>query len=321
VNVLFVTNMYPSPERPAFGAFVWQQAEQLRQLGHRVDVVNILGFRSKLNYLTGALDVIRATRQRAYDIVHAHYGLSAFPAWFRVRPPLVITLHGSDVLGSRLQSCLSHVIWRFADSVIVVSEEIRNKIPGIVIPCGVDLKVFRPHDRDQARSRLGWPKDKFLILFPFDPARRVKRYDLAQAAVEQLKQEGVDAQLLPVFSVENTEMPWRYSAADAMILCSDSEGSPTSVKEALACNLPVVVTDVGDLPEILRGVVGSRICTQNVNDIACNLRAVLAMSSSGAFQGRQSMERYDQARTVQKIVDVYENVLRRRRRGRPAGDH
>src|SRR2546430_805372 len=272
--------MYPSAERPAWGTFVWQQAQQLRQFGHTVDVVHILGFRSKLNYLKGAVEVLERTRRTAYDIVHAHYGLSVFPACFRVRPPLVLTLHGSDVLGGGLESFLIRVIWRFADSVIVVSEEMRRRVPGIVIPCGVDLNVFRPYDRDEARARLGWPKDKYLILFPFDRTRPVKRYDLAKAAVEQVVRAGVDAELVTVCSVENREMPWYYSAADAMILCSDREGSPTSVKEALACNLPVVATDVGDVQEILRGVEGTRICTQEVSEIARNLREVAGVSRS-----------------------------------------
>ncbi len=195
-----------------------------------------------------------------------------------------------------------------------MSEEIRHKIPGIVIPCGVDLNVFRPYDRDEARSRLGWPRNKYLILFPFDPARRVKRYDLARAAVEQLKLNRGDVELVSVSSVENTEMPWCYSAADVMILCSDSEGSPTSVKEALACNLPVVATDVGDLSEILRGVVGSRLCKQDVSDIAFNLREVIAISRSGRCQGRTAMARYDQALTAQRIINVYKDVLGSRER-------
>src|SRR5262249_14712379 len=224
--------MYPSPERPGYGTFVWQQAEQFRQFGHTVDVINILGFRSKLNYLKGALEVLRKTRRTVYDVVHAHYGLSAFPAWFRLRAPLVMTLHGGDVLGGSFENFCSWGIWRFTDAVIVVSEQMRRQIPGIVIPCGVDLKVFRPYDRDEARARLGWPKDKYLILFPFDPARIVKRYDLAKAAVEQVVQAGVGAELVTVFSVENREMPWYYSAADAMLLCSNREGSPTSIKEA-----------------------------------------------------------------------------------------
>jgi glycosyltransferase involved in cell wall biosynthesis len=306
--------MYPVPEGPGYGAFVWQQARQLRQLGHDVDVVNIRGFRSKWNYLKGAVNTLQKTRRIVYDIVHAHYGLSAFPAFFRFRSPLVVTLHGGDVLGKRYQRRLSRFICRFADAVIVVSEEIRQKIPGIVIPCGVDLNVFRPYDRDQARSRLGWPKHKRLILFPFNPARRIKRYDLARAAVERLQREQMDAELVVISDLANDQMPWCYSAADAMVLCSDWEGSPTSVKEALACNLPVVATDVGDLREIMRGVAGSRICKQDVSEIARGLREVIAVSARKRSEGRRAMARYDQSRTVRKIINVYEDVILRRER-------
>src|SRR5256712_5804704 len=139
MRILFVTNMYPTPQTPDYGAFVWQQAEQLRRLGHTVDVINILGFRSKLNYLKGVVDVLRKTSSTRYDIVHAHYGLTALPAWFRLRAPLVMTLHGSDVLGGHFERLCSSVISRFADAVIVVSEQMRQRVPGIVIPCGVDL--------------------------------------------------------------------------------------------------------------------------------------------------------------------------------------
>ena len=319
MRILIVTNMYPSPERPGYGAFVWHQTEQLRQLGHTVDVVNIGGFRSKLNYLKAALEVLGKTRRTAYDVVHAHYGLSAFPAWFRLQAPLVITLHGGDVLESRFQSFCSRVISRFADAVIVVSEEIRRRIPGMVIPCGVDLSVFRPYDRDEARDRLGWPKDKYLILFAYDPARTRKRYDLAKAAVEQVVQDGLDAELVTVFGVENREMPWYYSAADAMLLCSNWEGSPTAVKEALACNLPVVATDVGDIREIMKEIAATRICTQEVSEIASSLREVLEISRRGDFDGRTAMMRYDQTRTVEKIVGLYNDVVRRSEREWSAG--
>src|SRR2546428_9396318 len=310
MRMLFVTNMYPSPERQGYAGFVWQHAEHLRRYGHVIDVVNILGFRSKLNYLKGALEVLRKTSQIDYDVVHAHYGQSAFPAWFRLKAPLVITLHGSDVLvRGMFQSFCSRVVSHFADAVIVVSEEMRRRIPGFVIPCGVDLNVFRPYDRHEARHRLGWSKDKHLLLFPFDPKRPVKRYDLAKAAVEQVAKEGLDVELVTAFSVENCEMPWYYSAADAMILSSDSEGSPTSVKEALACNLPVVATDVGDIREIMSGIQGTRICTQQVGEIARSLREVLESSHRGGFDGRTAMTRYDATRTAEKIADLYRDVV------------
>jgi len=151
--------------------------------------------------------------------------------------------------------------------------------------------------------------DKYLILFPFDPSRRVKRYDLAEAAVERLKEEGIRAELVTVFGVENREMPWRYSAADAMILCSDREGSPTSIKEAMACDLPVVATDVGDVREILSGVAGTRLCTQEVSEIARNLREALDVPRNGRLERRAAMAKYDQALTVEKIIGVYNKVL------------
>ncbi|AWO93187.2 MULTISPECIES: glycosyltransferase [Bradyrhizobium] len=287
-----------------------QQVEQLRRFGHTVDVIDILGSQSKMNYLRCTLDVVRMTSAVAYDIVHAHYGYSAYPAMFRLRAPLVITLHGTDVIGQSIFERLStRAVSRFADAVIVVSEELRRRIPGIVIPCGVDLGVFKPYDRDKARARLGWPKDKHIVLFPFDPARPEKRYDLARASVERLVQEGVDAELTTVVNVPNGEMPWCYSAADALLLCSDYEGSPTSIKEALACNRPVVATDVGDVGELLNGIAGTRICPQEAGTIARNLREVFDWSRSSEFRGRAAMARYDQALTVEKIVGVYDDVL------------
>jgi teichuronic acid biosynthesis glycosyltransferase TuaC len=308
VRILCVTNMYPSAEQPGYGAFVYQQVEGLRQFGHAVDLINILGFQSKINYLKAAFEIFQRTSREAYDIVHSHYGYSAFPALFRVQAPLVITLHGSDVLGNRFESLLTWGVSRLADAVIVVSEEMKRRIPGIVIPCGVDLNVFKPYNRDEARARLRWPKDRYLILFPFDPKRAVKRYDLAEAAVEQLVREGVNAKLIPVFNVANREMPWCYSAADAMLLCSDREGSPTSVKEALACNLPVVATDVGDIRDIFNSVTGPRICVHDVGGIARSLREVLK-APRAKFQGRVAMARYDQTLTVEKILAIYNGVL------------
>ena len=309
MRILFVTNMYPTAERPGYGAFVRQQAEQLHCFGHTVDVINVLGFRSRLNYMKGALDVLRKTRTTSYDVVHAHYGLTACPAWFRHGAPLVMTLHGSDVLGGRFERLCSRLMSRLADAVIVVSEQMRRSIPGTVIPCGVDLELFRPLNREEARARLGWPSDGHRILFPFDPRRRVKRYDLARAAVERLAEDGIQAELMTVFDVDNRQMPWHYSAADAMILCSDSEGSPTSIKEALACDLPVVATDVGDVREIVRGVPGTWICAQQVGDIARGLREALTAPRSGRFERRAAVAKYNQDLTVTKIIGVYNTVL------------
>jgi glycosyltransferase involved in cell wall biosynthesis len=160
------------------------------------------------------------------------------------------------------------------------------------------------------------PDGKY-VLFPFDPSRRVKRYDIAEGAVALLRQRGVDAMLLPVWNVANEMMPLYYSAADAMVLCSDTEGSPTSVKEALACNLPVVSTDVGDVRTILRGIDGTEICEPSVSAVAAGLGRVLQRAGR-VFDGRSAMRRYDQRSTVQALVGVYCSVLRRAPRLSPS---
>jgi teichuronic acid biosynthesis glycosyltransferase TuaC len=314
LKVLFVTNMYPDDADPASGAFVRQQAEHLRKAGHQIDVLHIASKRSRLEYLTKPIDVFTRTRSTSYDIVHAHYGLSGFPALFRYNTPLVITLHGSDALIGRIQPLISKMVCSLADAVIVVSKGISARIAGEVIPCGIDMQVFRPHDRAAARARLGLPLCKKLVLFPFDRQRKIKRYGLARSAVDKLGDPNIE--ILTVGGKPNEEMPWYYSAADVMILSSESEGSPTSVKEALACNLPVVSTNVGDVREIMDGIDVCEISEGNAESLAQGLRRVLDRPRDQFFTLRSAMLRYDQSRVVAAIVKVYECAIGDRLAGR-----
>lgn len=312
MKVLFVTAMYPHAVDPSSGTFVMHQAEQLRLMGHDVDVLFFRGYRSKLNYITAVLRVFYKTLTDSYDVVHAHYGLSGIPALFRWRVPLVITLHGSDALLGRLQPFLSKLVCRMADAVIVVSKNIASRIAGEVIPCGVNLGVFKPFPREEARTRLGLSLQRRYVLFPFDPNRKVKRFDLAKSAVECLVAFGLDSELLVVSGIENYLMPIYFSAADVMILCSDSEGSPTSVKEALACNLPVVCTDVGDIDEIARETEGVLICNPDADSLSKGLKHFLSLGRM--VDCRAAVAKYDQLSTAKSIVEVYKRIARRRQR-------
>jgi teichuronic acid biosynthesis glycosyltransferase TuaC len=309
LSILFVTAMYPHAEQPGSGAFVMHQAEYLRALGHQVNVLHVRGYQSRWNYLKGALSVLRATWRTHYDVVHVHYGLTGVCALIRWRTPMVVTLHGSDVLQGRLQPLLSRAVSRIADATIVVSPEIATRCPGTVIPCGVDLQKFAPSDRARARQELGLPLTGKLVLFPFDPERRVKRYDLADRAVQMLRTRGLNVSILPVWTVTNERMPLYYSAADVMVLCSDTEGSPTSVKEALACNLPVVATAVGDVRSMMASIDGTEICEQNVTSLAAGLERALKRNEGTAFDGRSAMTRFDQGKTVQALVEVYSGIV------------
>jgi glycosyltransferase involved in cell wall biosynthesis len=314
LKVLVVTAMYPRPGNEDSGAFVMHQVEQLRALGHTVDVLDFRGDRSKLEYLKAAVEVFRRTRHKRYSVVHAHYGLTGLPALFRSSTPLVISLHGSDALVGWHEPLLSRVACKFADATIVASSKIARRIPGDVIPCGVDLAVFEPKPKTEARQRLRLELDRKYVLFPFNPTRSIKRFDLASGAVAKLAGEGVDIELLTVSKIPNREMPWYYSAADVMILCSNSEGSPTAVKEALACNLPVVSTNVGDVTEITQGIAGVQLTEQTAASLAGALKRVLCPPAGFVFNGRTAMERYSQPKMVQAILRVYRRVIERRDR-------
>src|SRR5438132_11299845 len=314
LKILVVTAMYPRFGKESSGAFVMQQVEQLRTLGHDVETIDFPGHRSKLEYAKAAFVVAHQTRRKRYDVVHAHYGVTGLCTLMRNATPMVISLHGSDALVGWIEPLISRVVCALADATIVVNKAIAQRIPGTVIPCVVDLALFQPKPRTAARQRLGLlPACKY-ILFPFDPARRVKRFDIASGTIKELAARNVE--LLTVSKVHYTEMPWYYSAADAMILCSDSEGSPTSVKEALACNLPVVSTDVGDVREIVRGIAGVQLTEQTAASLAGALKRVLYPPADFVFNGRTAMERYSQPKTAEAILRVYRRVIDRRDRAR-----
>jgi glycosyltransferase involved in cell wall biosynthesis len=308
--VLIVTAMYPHSGHQSSGAFVKHQVERLQAMGHRVETVDFPGYRSKLEYAKAALAVRRRTREKHFDVVHAHYGVTGLCALVRNGTPLVVSLHGSDALVGWIEPLISRLVCSLADGTIVVSRKIAERIPGTLIPCGVDLGLFQPRPKDEARRRLGLTPSRKYVLFPFDRSRSVKRFDLATAAVRELADS--NAELLTVSQVHYTEMPWFYSAADVMILCSDSEGSPTSVKEALACNLPVVSVDIGDVREMMDGIEGAEIVERTPASLAAGVRRVLERGGNVAFNGRAAMERYSQQKAVEAIVAVYRRVIEQR---------
>jgi glycosyltransferase involved in cell wall biosynthesis len=314
-KILFVTNMYPTSEAVNWGTFVQHQVTTLQSLGNNVDVFYINGRRSKLNYFKAIFQVFIKTLSTRYDIVHAHHGLSGIVSVLRFRTPLIITFHGTDVMIGKIQPFLSRLAAMFSDASIIVSDKLASIIPGTVIPCGVDTSIFKPINIEAAKTQVGFPLDKKIVLFPFDPARKIKRYDLAQSAVDELKKKGLPVILQPVWNIANEKMPFYYSAADVMILCSDSEGSPTSIKEALSCNTPVVSTDVGDVAQIVKGIDNVVICKQTSSDIARGIESVFSNHCQHRLDGRTAMiNRYDQHSIIESIMQVYESVNTRRTR-------
>jgi glycosyltransferase involved in cell wall biosynthesis len=326
INVLMVTNMYPSAEDPAYGVFVQDHVEALTSAGLQVEVMFIDGRTSAAAYVTGIDRVRRRVRRGGLDIVHAHFGFTGFVASFQALP-LVVTFHGDDLLGkpsqrggitlkSRLGCWLSRRAARRAQAVICVSDQLRvalrhpeDRERAHVIPGGINIVRFHPGDRDTARSRLGWSPGARIALFPSTPGERRKRLDLARSGVDHANAQGANIDLLVVSGVSYESMPDYYRAADCLLLTSDWEGSPTVVKEALCCDLPVVSVDAGDAWRWLALAEGCQCVEREVPSISAGLRAVL--SGPSRVDGARVRERTDWRRIVQDVIGVYEVAMRK----------
>src|SRR6202035_2346093 len=267
VRALVVSNMQASAAHPERGSFVRDQVAALRRLdGLEVELFEFPSGPRSL--AAAALELRRRFRGRpgsagrssspAFDIVHAHFGLTAWPSLAvrgRVR---ALTVHGTDVRHPRTRLATAAVLPSI-DLLAAASAPLAAELPGaaarrraVVLPCGVDTERFRAIPRAQARRELGLDPTAPYLLFPADPARPSKRHDLALALAQQ-----TGAELLVLGAVAPDRVPLWINAANAVLVPSEREGFGLAVLEALACDVPVLATPVGIHPDALRDVDGA----------------------------------------------------------------
>jgi glycosyltransferase involved in cell wall biosynthesis len=307
-----VLNLVTNPH----AQFFEQQVATLEELGVTERTLAVPGTRrttdegddsrSPLDYVRFYPRVLRRSLD-GYDVVHANYGLTAPAALAQPTRPVVLSLWGSDLLGS--VGWLSRRCARLSDAVIVMTEGMAAELGGVdshVIPHGVDLDRFRPIPQADARDHVGWDRDAAQVLFPYSKGRPVKDYPRAEAVVRAAR-ERLDGpvELQTLFDVPHDRMPLYMNAADALLLTSKHEGSPNSVKEAMACNLPVVAAAVGDVPERLDGVADSFVCR---TDAAFVDHLVDVLDRRVRSDGRRHVESLGLERMGERILTVYESV-------------
>jgi glycosyltransferase involved in cell wall biosynthesis len=179
-----------------------------------------------------------------------------------------------------------------------------------IVPHEIDFKVFRPIDKDCARSTLGLRHDRKYVLFAANPEIPVKRFPLAQAAVECLRASDSCIELLVVFKESQDRLALYMNACDALVFPSFQEGSPNIVKQAMACNLPIVATDVGDVTEIIGETKGCYVCNASIEDFVDKLRLVLY--SPERTQGHGNVRHLASPVVARRLIGIYESVLRDR---------
>src|SRR5262249_51226345 len=151
----------------------------------------------------------------------------------------------------RLLRTVSRLAAHRADELVVVSSHMRKFVPSRVvhvIPSGLDFSRLPLLSKADARRQLGLSAEKRLILFVGNPSEARKRYPLAKRVVSRLD-PALGAEIVVAWGVSYDQIPIYMNACDALLFVSMYEGSPNVIKEALACNLPIVSVDVGDVRE------------------------------------------------------------------------
>jgi teichuronic acid biosynthesis glycosyltransferase TuaC len=302
MNLLIVC----SGNRNNINAFIAEQAQTI----HLLDQTSIHYYFIKGKGITGYLQnvkgLIKCIKTNKIDIIHAHYGLSGLLSVLQKKVPIIITFHGSDVNQKKIRG-LSRLASVFAHHNIIVeksfAEKIKLKRNYTVLPCGVSLNTFFPIDKYEARKELGFKEDERLILFSSAFTNPVKNYPLAKESVDKVPA----STLIELAGCSREKVNLLMNAADMLLLTSFSEGSPQVVKEALACNLPVVATPVGDVEELLRNVSNTFIVPYDSNKIAHAINKIL--SDGKRSNGRHKMKDYDNREVAKKLVHIYRSVL------------
>jgi teichuronic acid biosynthesis glycosyltransferase TuaC len=320
LRVLAVTNTYPTEEQPDDAPYIKDQIVALRALGVSVDVLHIHRQKGKSTYLRVAWRLFQQSFQGdRYDLIHAYYGHCGLLARLQFRYPVVVTFRGSDLL-SRRDGAIGRCVARLADGIIVMSEEMKSvakRSDASVIPFGVDLDLFAPQPVQDARDELKLPPAEKLVLFPWNPARPVKRFDLVEEAVRMVRKKQDRVRLVAVYGEPHATVAKYMSACDVMVLASEHEGSPVAVREAMACGLPIVSVDVGDVHQIIANVEGCFLCKREASDIAEKVGE--ALSWGHRTDGLRKVKAAGASWAAEQVLEVYDSVLHKRWRRRNAG--
>jgi glycosyltransferase involved in cell wall biosynthesis len=300
MRALVITSMYPSAEAPGRGSFVRDQVEALA----RIPGVDVELFAFSPGGVSPYVAAARALRHRyrstRFDVVHAHFGLTAWPAFAVGGAPHVVTLHGTDLVHPRSRAITSAALC-FVDLIAPVSAALAQLLPAHarrrrveLLPCGVDVRRFTPTPRRDARAALGLDQDGRFLLFPADPARPEKRYDRAREVAGEIP-------LLALRNVDPSEVPLWVNAADAVLVPSARESFGLAVLEALACDVPVLATPVGIAQDALAGIPGTLCSPFEAAAWRAALNRLLAQDDP-RVPGRAAAERYSAERTA---LDVF----------------
>jgi len=310
MNLIMKVLVVTSYTKGRISPFVKEQIDAIQEKNVTVEYFliktkGLAGYLSHLNKLIGEIKNFQP------DLIHAHYGLSGLLANLQRQVPVIITFHGSDI-NIRWVKYLSGIANRFSTKSIFVSKILASSLSikePVVIPCGVPLRIFKHTSKEEARYKLKIDLNKKYILFSSAFDNTVKNYKLAKQAIDLIDE---DISLLELIGYTREEVSLLMNACDVVLLSSFSEGSSQFIKEAMACNCPIVSTDVGDVSWVIGNTKGCFITSFDPKHVADKIKLALNFSKKvGKTNGRERIIElgFDSGIVAKKIIQVYQNVL------------
>lgn len=307
MRVLFVSSGNIKELNP----IIENQGESIKREGIDITYYTIKG-KGFNGYLQNVIPLKKKIGKERYNLIHAHFSLSAITASLTLKKPLIVSLMGSDVHSSGFMLWIIRFLSQFYwDVTIVKSDEMKMRL-GLkkvrVIPNGVNTALFKPMDRMNSCRRLGWDPLQKHILFPADKSRPEKNFKLANESCSLLNDPNI--RLHTLVNVPNSLMPFYYNAADVVLMTSFWEGSPNVIKEALACDVPVVATDVGDIRINVETLQNCFITGFDPREIGNFLKKAIESGERPDGTGRISQLGLDDIQIAQKLISIYNEVLK-----------
>lgn len=310
MKVLFVSS---GNSHYGVAPFVKSQGESLKKEGVELDFYQIKGKGFK-GYYKNIKPLREFIKKNEYDVIHAHYGLIGFICLLTFSgKPMVLSVMGDDAYGkfglngkrafsSYFVMLITQITLLFVDQVVAKSNNILNYIPykkkSHIVPNGVNFDIFKPDSSSLEPN---------VVLFLADVNNERKNFKLLKDALMILDDNTI--KLVNPFPIANEDFPKYLNRSSVFVLTSYSEGSPNVIKETMACNIPIVSTDVGDVSNVISNTKGCYLVDFDPNDVAEKLKEALDFNKRTT--GRKDIAHLESSIIAKKIISVYNMALKK----------